>query len=77
VDLRADMFEGAWNGAWQAVHFPLDEWPDGRATGIRGTLGEGRGTVESRGGGLRVEGRLEVRAPSGWACRPRVGGSRA
>ena len=59
VDLRADMSQGAWRGSWEASRFPLDEWPDGRATGIRGTLSEGRGTVESRDGALRVAGTLE------------------
>ena len=58
VDLDAVMEHGSWRGSWQATRFPLDEWPDGRATGIKGMLGEGRGTAESRGGALRVTGTL-------------------
>ena len=58
VDLKADMSRGAWQGAWQATRFPLDEWPDGRATGIKGLLGEGHGTAESGSGALRVAGTL-------------------
>ncbi len=65
VDLHAGMDHGAWQGTWQATRFPLDEWPDGRATDIRGLLGEGRGTVESRSGALRVAGRL-AGSPASW-----------
>ena len=65
VELHADMSHGSWQGTWQATRFPLDEWPDGRATGIRGTLGEGRGTAESRSGALRVAGTL-AGSPAEW-----------
>ena len=65
VELDADMDHGSWQGTWQAARFPLDEWPDGRATGIRGLLGEGRGTAESRGGTLRVAGAL-AGSPAAW-----------
>lgn len=65
VDLDADMDHGSWVGTWQAADFPLDEWPDGRATGIRGVLGEGRGTAESRSGALRIAGTL-AGSPAEW-----------
>jgi hypothetical protein len=58
VDLQADLDQGAWQGTWEASRFPLDEWPDGRASGIHGLLGEGRGTMENRGGVLSVTGML-------------------
>jgi hypothetical protein len=58
VDLDADLEHGAWRGDWRAERFPLDEWPDGRASGIRGLLGSGAGTVENRSGQLRVTGEL-------------------
>lgn len=65
VELDAEMDHGSWQGTWQATRFPLDEWPDGRATGIRGMLGEGRGTAESRSGELRVAGTL-AGSPAEW-----------
>ncbi len=65
VDLEADMEDGAWRGEWKAERFPLDEWPDGRASGIRGELAEGAGTVESLGGGLEVTGTL-AGSPVSW-----------
>jgi len=65
VELDADMDRGSWQGAWQATRFPLDEWPDGRATGIRGMVGEGRGTAESRSGTLRLSGTL-AGSPAVW-----------
>jgi hypothetical protein len=65
VELDAEMDRGSWQGTWQATRFPLDEWPDGRATGIRGMLGEGRGTAESRSGALRVAGTL-AGSPAEW-----------
>jgi hypothetical protein len=65
VDLDAGMDHGTWQGGWVATRFPLDEWPDGRATGIRGWLGEGRGTAESRAGRLQVVGALGG-SPAEW-----------
>jgi translocation-and-assembly-module (TAM) inner membrane subunit TamB-like protein len=50
---------GGWTGDYVVAHFPLDEWPDGRNTGIRGTVVEGKGQVEGARGGLRVTGTLE------------------
>ena len=65
MELDADMDRGAWQGAWKAERFPLEEWPDGRASGIRGLLGSGSGTAESRDGALRVTGAL-AGSPVSW-----------
>jgi hypothetical protein len=48
-----------WHGRYQIAGLPLDEWPDGRASGIRGQLVRGEGTVEGRSGELYVGGALE------------------
>ncbi len=53
---------GGWTGTYQVSRFPLDEWPDGRATGLAGTLAGGEGTVESKAGALFVTGTLEGRS---------------
>lgn len=47
-----------WLGTYAVARLPLDEWPDGRASGIRGLLDAARGTVESRSEGLWVTGGL-------------------
>jgi hypothetical protein len=47
-----------WGGPYVLDAFPLEEWPDGRASGLRGTLAHGEGTVESRKGSLFVTGDL-------------------
>ncbi len=59
MTLRARTDSTGWRGDYSITRFPLDEWPDGRASGIRGTLATGRGTAESHHGGLRVTGTLE------------------
>ncbi len=59
MTLRALSDSTGWRGDYTLARFPLDEWPDGRASGIRGTLATGRGTAESRQGGLRVTGALD------------------
>ena len=56
--LRAGTRSWGWLGSWSAMHFPLEEWPDGRASGLKGTLAEGRGGVVSRGSTLTVDGSL-------------------
>ena len=48
-----------WQGRYELAHYPLDEWEDGRKSGLRGLLASGRGTVEDRGQGLQVTGVLE------------------
>jgi hypothetical protein len=50
---------GGWDGAYTVRDFPLEEWPDGRASGLRGTLAEGAGTVRGVDGGLEVTGDLK------------------
>mgnify|MGYP001564006611 CR=1 FL=1 len=59
VDLAGRIDDTGWRGAWEAARFPLEEWPDGRASGIRGLLTAGRGTAEGREGGLHVSGTLQ------------------
>ena len=56
--LSAATDAGGWSGRYEATGFPLDEWPDGRASGIRGTLAQGAGTVSNRADGLFVTGSL-------------------
>jgi len=57
---------GGWTGPWTARDLPLEEWPDGRATGLTGVLERGEGTAESRAGALFVTGSLEG-AGTRWA----------
>lgn len=74
-DVRARRREGTmtlsgatvadgWDGRYALDDFPLDEWPDGRATGLRGRLADGAGTVAGRQGRLDVTGALEGAATS-------------
>jgi len=49
---------GGWSGPFSLDQFPLEEWPDGRASGLHGVLTHGEGRVESRAGGLWVSGEL-------------------
>ena len=51
-----------WSGSYRVNDYPLDEWADGRATGLVGTLTAGEGSVEGREGGLSVGGVLEGRS---------------
>src|SRR5262252_5350274 len=53
--------KAGWTGRYHVTNFPLDEWADGRASGLSGTLGTGDGTVEGRDGGLFVTGTLDGR----------------
>jgi translocation-and-assembly-module (TAM) inner membrane subunit TamB-like protein len=57
--LRALTDDTGWGGEYVLTRYPLDEWAEGRASGIRGTLGSGRGTAESHSGNLRVTGSLD------------------
>ena len=50
-----------WSGTYAVQELPLDEWPDGRASGIHGMLQQAAGTVEAREGGLFVTGDLAGR----------------
>jgi len=58
---------GGWSGPFAIRELPLDEWPDGRASGLTGVLERGEGTVESRGGALYVTGELGGRETQ-WAA---------
>jgi hypothetical protein len=57
--LRAASQAGGWQGAWTAQNYPLDEWPDGRRTGLTGRLDLGAGTAAGQDGDLLVTGVLE------------------
>jgi hypothetical protein len=59
MTLRALTDDQGWRGEYTLARFPLDEWPEGRASGLKGTLATGRGGVESRHGKLDVSGVLE------------------
>lgn len=50
--------EGGWTGVYEIEGLPLEEWPDGRASGIRGTLVRAEGTVAGAGGLVNVTGVL-------------------
>jgi TamB, inner membrane protein subunit of TAM complex len=58
VTLGGRIDENGWHGPWTAVRYPLEEWPDGRASGIQGMLTAGSGTVDGRKDGLHVTGTL-------------------
>ena len=65
--LAGRVGRGGWSGPYTLDQFPLEEWPDGRASGLVGTLVHGEGRVESRGGGLWVSGDLSG-ARSTWSA---------
>lgn len=48
-----------WSGPYTVDNLPLEEWPDGRVTGLRGQLLHAEGRVESRDGALFVTGALD------------------
>lgn len=58
VRLTAGTRSWGWLGQYVATNFPLEEWPDGAKSGLKGMLTEGRGDVVSRGGALDVTGNL-------------------
>ncbi|NOT33976.1 MAG: hypothetical protein HOP12_07375 [Candidatus Eisenbacteria bacterium] len=62
MTLIAATTQRGWSGRYGLENFPLDEWPDGRATGIRGVLASGAGEVVGHDGGLEVSGDLSGRA---------------
>jgi hypothetical protein len=61
LDLQGATLAGGWGGQYRVESLPLDEWPDGRASGIRGLLETGTGTVQSANGALSVSGELTGR----------------
>lgn len=54
--LRGRTGRDGWKGPYSIRKLPLDEWPDGRATGLTGTLEFAEGMVEARSGELFVTG---------------------
>jgi hypothetical protein len=58
---------GGWSGPFAIRDLPLDEWPDGRESGLTGVLERAEGTVESRNGSLYVTGELTGRETR-WAA---------
>lgn len=54
--LHATVDPGSWEGPYTIDDLPLDEWPDGRASGLRGTLTHAEGRVLSKSGQLFVTG---------------------
>ncbi len=57
--LHARVDPQQWSGPFTLRDFPLEEWPDGRISGLRGVLRTGSGNVENRAGALFVTGALE------------------
>lgn len=55
-----------WTGSYAVRDLPLEEWPDGRATGLTGMLESAEGGIDARDGELDVTGTLVGRATD-WA----------
>ena len=47
-ELAGTTTPGGWRAEYSASGLPLEEWPDGRASGLRGRLGHAAGGVEGR-----------------------------
>lgn len=62
LDLLGASNPVGWQGTYAIKDFPLDEWPDGRKTGLTGILSEGKGGVRGHQGILDVDGTLNGRA---------------
>ena len=60
-ELNGATIDKGWNGTYRVAELPLDEWPDGRASGIRGMLSQGEGTVQVTNGVMSVTGALSGR----------------
>lgn len=56
--LRGRTRKDGWSGPYSIRDLPLDEWPDGRATGLTGKLDFAEGQVDARNGALYVTGDL-------------------
>lgn len=56
--LRASVASWGWRGPYVVNRLPLEEWPDGRASGLTGLLDHGEGMVDVRDGQLFVTGAL-------------------
>lgn len=68
-DLRAVIDSGGWQGPYSVANLPLEEWPDGRATGLRGVLARAQGRAINRAGKLWVTGDLAGGATEWSAAR--------
>lgn len=59
--LRGGSHAKGWSGVYAIRDLPLEEWPDGRATGLTGMLDLAEGTIEDREGRLLITGDLNGR----------------
>src|SRR5262245_4061578 len=57
--LRARTDATGWKGDYELNRFPLDEWPEGRSSALRGAVATGRGTAGSHRGDLQITGAIE------------------
>lgn len=64
--LRGGSHAKGWGGVYAIRNLPLEEWPDGRATGLTGMLDHAEGTMEDRDGQLMITGDLQGSGTS-WA----------
>jgi hypothetical protein len=48
-----------WKGRYTVANFPLEEWPDGRALGLKGRVAGGEGGVEGRGPRLLFDAEMQ------------------
>jgi hypothetical protein len=58
MTLHARSQKTGWNGEYTIAQYPLDEWADGKKSGLTGLLTHGSGTVDSRDEGFFVTGDL-------------------
>lgn len=56
--LHGATTDAGWRGTYEAAALPLDEWPDGRASGIRGVLDHAQGGIADEHGVMSVTGDL-------------------
>jgi hypothetical protein len=71
LDLVGATTPIGWQGTYDARDFPLEEWPDGRATGLTGILSEGKGTVRGHSGTLEIDGNWTGRSTDWLGARTR------
>jgi hypothetical protein len=57
--LRALTDDTGWAGEYELNRFPLEEWPQGRASALHGAVASGRGTAGSHRGDLQITGAIE------------------
>jgi len=54
MTLHGRTTPGGWNGSFDLARYPLDEWEDGRKSGLAGLLLAGEGALDDRDDGLYV-----------------------